>query len=202
MAEDPHPAFRMRFGAFEVDLGERDLRRDGVKIKLNEKPFQVLAVLLERAGRVVRRDEIRARLWPADTYVDFDANLNTALSTLRHALGDSADNAQYIETVPRQGYRFIAPVLLVESAPIASQPVVTAVDAPIANGLLANTTALAQAGAAAEIDLASADSTSPLYSRASRAAVTVLACAFVFTLAVTGVFYLRHGRASAYCAVP
>ncbi|MGD0304224.1 MAG: winged helix-turn-helix domain-containing protein [Candidatus Acidiferrales bacterium] len=197
MAEDPHPAFRMRFGAFEVDLDERDLRRDGVKIKLNEKPFQVLAVLLERAGRVVRRDEIRARLWPADTYVDFDANLNTALSTLRHALGDSADKPQYIETVPRQGYRFIAGVLLVESAPIVSQPVVTAVDAPMANGLLANTTALAQAGAAAEIDLASADSASPFYYRASRAAITAMACAFVIALAVAGVFYLRHGRASA-----
>src|SRR5580704_8697314 len=165
MAEDPHPAFRMRFGAFEVDLGERDLRRDGVKIKLNEKPFQVLAVLLERAGRVVRRDEIRARLWPADTYVDFDANLNTALSTLRHALGDSADKPQYIETVPRQGYRFIAPVQIVEPPSPAPQ-ITAAAEAPIANGLLANTIALAEAAATTakshlQIDLDAAPSAQP-----------------------------------------
>ena len=73
----------MRFGAFEVNLDERDLRRDGAKIKLNEKPFQVLAVLLERAGRVVRRDEIRSRLWPADTYVDFDVGVSAGRSRER-----------------------------------------------------------------------------------------------------------------------
>lgn len=97
-----------QFGEFEVADGE--VRRQGVKIKLNEKPHQVLCVLLERAGSLVSRDELRQRLWTSDTFVDFDANLNTALSTLRHALGDSADNPIFIETVPRQGYRFIAPV--------------------------------------------------------------------------------------------
>lgn len=97
-----------QFGEFEVADGE--VRRQGVKIKLNEKPYQVLCVLLERAGSLVTRDELRQRLWTSDTFVDFDANLNTALSTLRHALGDSAENPIFIETVPRQGYRFTAPV--------------------------------------------------------------------------------------------
>jgi TolB-like protein/DNA-binding winged helix-turn-helix (wHTH) protein len=110
MEPDTQQPRQYRFGAFDVDLVEGELRRQGVRLKLNEKPFQVLCVLLERAGHVVTRDDLRQRLWTADTYVDFDANLNTALSTLRHALGDSSDNPTFIETVPRQGYRFIAPV--------------------------------------------------------------------------------------------
>jgi TolB-like protein/DNA-binding winged helix-turn-helix (wHTH) protein/Flp pilus assembly protein TadD len=101
---------QFRFGGFEIDVVEGELRRQGVRLKLNEKPFQVLCVLLERAGHLVTREDLRQRLWTADTYVDFDANLNTALSTLRHTLGDSSDNPVFIETVPRQGYRFIAPV--------------------------------------------------------------------------------------------
>jgi len=122
-----HPR-QYRFGAFDVDLVEGELRRQGVRLKLNEKPFQVLCVLLERAGHVVTRDDLRQRLWTADTYVDFDANLNTALSTLRHTLGDSSDNPTFIETVPRQGYRFIAPVTpVIESS---NQSVNGIVDAP------------------------------------------------------------------------
>jgi TolB-like protein/DNA-binding winged helix-turn-helix (wHTH) protein len=104
-----------RFGSFDIDLSEGELRRQGTRVKLNEKPFQILCVLLERAGRLVTREHLRERLWSADTYVDFDANLNTALSTLRHALGDPADNPIFIETVPRQGYRFIAPVTAIPS---------------------------------------------------------------------------------------
>jgi len=111
---------RYRFGAFEIDLVEGELRRQGLRVKLNEKPFQVLALLLERAGHLVTREDLRQRLWAADTYVDFDANLNTALSTLRHALGDASDNPVFIETVPRQGYRFIAPVTAIEES--ASAP--------------------------------------------------------------------------------
>lgn len=105
---------RYRFGAFEIDLLEGELRRQGLKVKLNEKPFKVLALLLERAGHLVTREDLRQRLWAADTYVDFDANLNTALSTLRHALADSSENPVFIETVPRQGYRFIAPLRPIE----------------------------------------------------------------------------------------
>src|SRR5262249_39963176 len=103
-----------RFGSFEIDLIEGELRRQGTRIKLNDKPFRLLCVLLERAGRLVTRDDLRQRLWSADTYVDFDANLNTALSTLRHTLGDSSESPVFIETVPRQGYRFIAPVTAVQ----------------------------------------------------------------------------------------
>jgi TolB-like protein/DNA-binding winged helix-turn-helix (wHTH) protein/Flp pilus assembly protein TadD len=105
---------RYRFGPFEIDLSEGVLRRQGLKIKLNDKPFQVLALLLERAGHLVTREDVRQRLWPADTYVDFDTNVNRALSTLRHTLDDSYDNPVFIETVPRQGYRFIAPVKTIE----------------------------------------------------------------------------------------
>src|SRR6202050_562937 len=111
MDSEPQFAHRVRFGNFGVDFDARELFRDGVKVKLNEKPFQVLAALVERPGQLVRRDELRQKLWPADTYVDFDSNVNTALSNLRHALGDSAENPLYIETVPRQGYRFIARLL-------------------------------------------------------------------------------------------
>ena len=110
MESESQLARHLRFGAFEVDVVQRELRRQGLKVKLNEKPFQVSHVLLERAGDVVRREDLRQRLWSADTYVDFDANLNTALSNLRRALGDSTENPVFIETVPRQGYRFIAPV--------------------------------------------------------------------------------------------
>jgi TolB-like protein/DNA-binding winged helix-turn-helix (wHTH) protein/Tfp pilus assembly protein PilF len=104
---------RYRFGSFDLNLTEGELRRQGNRVKLNDKPFTLLCVLLERAGHLVTREELRQRLWSADTYVDFGANLNTALSTLRHALGDSSDSPLFIETVPRQGYRFIAPVTVI-----------------------------------------------------------------------------------------
>jgi TolB-like protein/DNA-binding winged helix-turn-helix (wHTH) protein len=114
MHSPTHQPRHYRFGAFEIDLSERVLRRQGLKIKLNDKPFQVLALLLERAGHLVTREDVRQRLWPADTYVDFDANVNRALSTLRHTLDDSYDNPVFIETVPRQGYRFIGSVTTIQ----------------------------------------------------------------------------------------
>jgi DNA-binding winged helix-turn-helix (wHTH) protein len=87
-----------------------ELRKNGNKLKLQEQPFQVLAMLLERPGEVVTREELRQRLWPADTFVDFDHSLNTAINKLRDALGDSAANPRFIETLAKRGYRFIAPV--------------------------------------------------------------------------------------------
>lgn len=99
-----------RFGVFELDLAAGELRKNGAKLRLQEQPFQVLAVLLERAGDVVTREELRQKLWPADTFVDFDHSLNTAVNKLREALGDSATAPRYIETLARRGYRFIAPV--------------------------------------------------------------------------------------------
>jgi Tol biopolymer transport system component/DNA-binding winged helix-turn-helix (wHTH) protein len=103
------------FGLFEADLQTRELRKSGVKIKLNEQPFQVLAVLLERPGEVVTREELQTRLWPADTFVDFDVSLNGAVKKLRQALGDESDNPRFVETLYRRGYRFIAPVSIPSS---------------------------------------------------------------------------------------
>src|SRR6202166_9834 len=98
-----------RFGVFELDLAAGELRKNGAKLRLQEQPFRVLALLLERAGDVVTREEVRQKLWPADTFVDFDHSLNTAVNKLRETLGDSASNPRYIETMARRGYRFIAP---------------------------------------------------------------------------------------------
>ncbi len=99
-----------RFGVFELDLAAGELRKNGAKLRLQEQPCQVLALLLERAGDVVTREELRQKLWPADTFVDFDHSLNTAVNKLRETLGDSASSPRYIETLARRGYRFIAPV--------------------------------------------------------------------------------------------
>jgi TolB-like protein/DNA-binding winged helix-turn-helix (wHTH) protein/cytochrome c-type biogenesis protein CcmH/NrfG len=108
MNSSSHTERIVRFGDFEADLRAGHLTHRGQRIRLQEKPFQILALLLERAGDVVTREELRQRLWAADTYVDFDSSVNTALKKLRHALGDPADEPLYIKTVPRIGYRFIA----------------------------------------------------------------------------------------------
>src|SRR5262245_13124307 len=100
----------VRFGAFEVDLRARELRKGGLKRKLGGQPFEVLAMLLERPGDLVTREELHKRLWKDDTFVDFDHGLNAIVNRLREVLGDSSDNPRFIETVPRRGYRFIAPV--------------------------------------------------------------------------------------------
>jgi Tol biopolymer transport system component/DNA-binding winged helix-turn-helix (wHTH) protein len=99
----------IRFGLFEADLQSGELRRNGYKVRLQEQPFQILTLLLQKPGEVVSREELRALLWPADTFVDFDHGLNAAIKRLRDALGDSAENPRFIETLARRGYRFIAP---------------------------------------------------------------------------------------------
>ena len=109
-----------RFGLFQADLATRALLRQGVRVRLQDQPFQILTILLERTGEIVSREELRQRLWPADTYVEFDGSLNAALKKLRSALGDSADNPIFIETVPKRGYRFIAPVTCEHDASAAS----------------------------------------------------------------------------------
>jgi DNA-binding winged helix-turn-helix (wHTH) protein len=111
---------RYRFGIYEADVRAGELTRDGVKVKLQEQPFQVLLMLIERAGDVVSREELQQRLWPADTFVDFDHSLNTAINKLREALRDSADNPRFIETKPRRGYRFIAPVQALGEAAVVT----------------------------------------------------------------------------------
>jgi TolB-like protein len=100
----------IRFGVFEADIEAGELRRSGVKVRLQEQPFQVLAALLERPGQVITRAELQKKIWIADTFVNFDCGLNKAVNRLRHALGDSADTPKFIETLPRRGYRFAAPV--------------------------------------------------------------------------------------------
>ena len=103
-------AHRTRFGAFEVDLRSGEVYKHGVRLKLQDQPFQILALLLERPGDVVTREELCQKLWPADTFVDFDTGLNSAIKKLRDVLADSAEEPRYIETLPRRGYRFIAEV--------------------------------------------------------------------------------------------
>src|ERR1035437_2330188 len=99
-----------RFGVFDVDLRTAELRKHGVRIRLEEQPFHILALLLECPGELMTREELRQRLWSADTFVDFDRSLNKAMSKLRLALGDSAESPRYIETLHRRGYRFIATI--------------------------------------------------------------------------------------------
>jgi Tol biopolymer transport system component/DNA-binding winged helix-turn-helix (wHTH) protein len=112
-------ARRIRFGPFEADAAAGELRKDGRLIRLQEQPFQVLLALLDRAGEVVTREELRQRLWPDDTFGDFDQGLNTAINKLREALGDSAAGPKFVETVPKRGYRFIH---VLESETPALQP--------------------------------------------------------------------------------
>lgn len=103
----PH---RVRFDAFDVDLRAGELHRDGSKLHLQDKPFQILALLLERPGEVVTREELREHVWPADTFVDFEHGVNTAVKKLRQALDDAAGTPRYVETLPRRGYRFIGAI--------------------------------------------------------------------------------------------
>ena len=109
MAEAVRSSRLIRFGTFEVDLPAGEIRKSGAKLKLTGQPFQVLTILLERPGEVITREELQRRLWP-DTFVDVDHNLNTAINKIREVLGDSAESPRFVETLPRRGYRFVAPV--------------------------------------------------------------------------------------------
>jgi TolB-like protein/DNA-binding winged helix-turn-helix (wHTH) protein/Flp pilus assembly protein TadD len=110
MGEDRQPHGHLRFGVFELDLRAGELRKHGMRIRLQEQPVQVLAMLLQHPGEVVSREELQKNLWPADTFVDFDHGLNKAINKIREALGDSADSPRFVETVARRGYRFLAEV--------------------------------------------------------------------------------------------
>jgi DNA-binding winged helix-turn-helix (wHTH) protein/Tol biopolymer transport system component len=125
-----------RFGAFELDRHTGDLRKHGIRIRLQTKPFQILLALLERPGEFVTREELQRRLWPSDTFVDFESGLNTAANRLRLSLGDSADSPRYIETVPRSGYRFIAPVQDIDMVnPADVRPEMDSAEVPTAAAL-------------------------------------------------------------------
>ena len=166
-----------QFGLFAADLEQRVLTKAGLRVKLQDQPFQLLALLLERSGELVTRGEIRQKLWSADTFVEFDDGLNTAIKKIRTALGDSADNPRFIETVPRRGYRFLAPVKF---------PVVS-VKPP-----------LPLAAAPAEFVIASREKSRAVIETSSRTTVPWigLAAAVITLVGIAGYLYLRQHAAS------
>jgi len=127
MPEAPQLHGPLRFGVFELDLRAGELRKNGLRVRLQEQPFQVLAMLVEHPGEVVGREELQKKLWPADTFVDFDHGLNKVINKIREALGDSAESPRFVQTVARRGYRFLAEVRVSDAAPVrggdpATQP--------------------------------------------------------------------------------
>jgi DNA-binding winged helix-turn-helix (wHTH) protein len=108
------PTRYVRFGAFELDVKRQDLLKNGARLRLPGKVYQVLITLLERPGEIVTREELRVRLWPSDTHVNFDANVNTTVNKLRQILGDSNEESAYVQTIPRRGYSFVGKVEFVE----------------------------------------------------------------------------------------
>src|ERR1700691_4386974 len=108
--KDARPTKRYRFGAFEADASTGELRRQGIRIKLNAQPFQVLLLLMDRAGQLLTREEISRELWPDGTFVDYEHGVNSAVNRIREALGDTANSPRFVETLARRGYRFVAPV--------------------------------------------------------------------------------------------
>src|ERR1700756_175357 len=133
----------VRFGTYEVSLQSGEMRKGGVRIKVQQQPMKLLEILLERPGEVVTREELRSRLWPHESFGDFDQAVNIAIAKLRSALGDSAENPRYIETLPKRGYRFIADVSFVDAdgrvrrpESVSAGPAVTEpVHQPQSNGL-------------------------------------------------------------------
>ena len=124
MPENQQVAGRLRFGVFELDLRSGELRKRGLLVRLQEQPFQVLTMLLEHPGEVVTREELQKKLWPANTFVDFDHGLNKAINKIRDALGDSAESPRFVETVARRGYRFLAEVKAADAAAASSSELV------------------------------------------------------------------------------
>ncbi len=116
------PARRYRFGVFEADASTGELRRQGVRVKLNAQPFQVLCLLLERPGDLLTRDEICKLLWPDGTFVDYEHGVNSAVNRIREALGDTAGSPRFVETLARRGYRFVAPVERIAPGETSSPP--------------------------------------------------------------------------------
>src|ERR1700727_1547270 len=121
---DPHPSRRYRFGVFEADATLGELRRQGVRIKLNAQPFQVLVMLLQRPGELLTREEIARELWPDGTFVDYEHGVNSAVNRIREALGDKARNPRFIETLARRGYRFVARVQRIDGDGVVAVPVI------------------------------------------------------------------------------
>jgi cholera toxin transcriptional activator len=144
------PPARYRFGLFEADTATGELRRQGTRIRLNAQPFQVLSMLLDRPGELLTRDDIARELWPNETFVDLEHGVNSAINRIREALGDTAANPRFVETLARRGYRFVAPVerlgsvepALPTEIPNASTPTPTAIPNPPTRTYLASTAEL------------------------------------------------------------
>jgi TolB-like protein/DNA-binding winged helix-turn-helix (wHTH) protein/Flp pilus assembly protein TadD len=165
---------RVSFGVFDMDLRTGELRKHGLRIRLQRQPFEVLALLIERAGDVVTREELQQKLWPANTFVDFDHGLNKAINKIREALGDSADTPRFVETVARRGYRFVADVKVFAPAPIAAP--VTPADVPAPAAISRTRTSRWAPAASVAAVLATATLTWGLYSATrARSAIHSLA---------------------------
>ena len=134
LRSDLRPAQRYRFGVFEADAATGELRRQGMRVKLNAQPFQVLLMLLDRSvdrpGQLLTRDEISRVLWPEGTFVDFEHGVNSAINRIREALGDTAGSPRFVETLARRGYRFLAPVERISSERSSSQRALDESEAP------------------------------------------------------------------------
>ena len=124
---------KIRFGVYELDRDAMELRKHGVPIRLQEQPFRVLAMLAERPGEIITREQLQEQIW-GNTFVDFDQSLNKAVNRVREALNDNAGTPQYIETVPRRGYRFIAPVAAISCEPEAQAPAAPVSPGPLSTG--------------------------------------------------------------------
>src|SRR5262252_598834 len=150
------PAVKIRFEAFEFDFQVAELRREGKRVKLQDQPSRVLFRLLQRPGEVVTREELRQELWPADTYVDFDHGLNSAVARLRETLQDSADKPRFVETISKRGYRFIGQIqrgepTLTEPVPMAAKPTKQVIKIPVSRRFWAAAVFLVASSCAATI---------------------------------------------------
>ncbi len=181
-------AARYRFGLFEADSGSGELRKSGVRMRLQAQPFRVLLCLVERPGELVTREEIQQRLWGSDTIVDFDHSLGTAINKLRDTLGDSAENPRFIETLARRGYRFIAPVTVVNGGETEARP----------SGLMLGETA----GGAAEAAIAPGRPVMPAPAKKHRAGRRATAWGACAAVAAAGGFLLGLWQRPTYTAPP
>ena len=146
MSEDAQLRRRLRFGVFELDLRAGELRKNGLRVRLQEQPIRVLTMLAEHPDEIVTREELQKRVWPADTYVDFDHGLNKAINKIRDALSDSAESPRFVETVPRRGYRFLAEVKVIDAPVGVAQEVSSSLGAPAGASALRASTAAEVAG--------------------------------------------------------
>lgn len=193
---------KYRFNDYEADLRAGELRRKGNRLKLQQQPFQVLIALLERPNDVVTREELRQRLWPEDTFVDFDHGLNTAVAKLRDVLGDSAAAPEYIETIAKRGYRFLAEVQVMgeQSGPTANAPISPANAAPVASAPTIKPAGDLPTEAPATRTPAQVDPTLPRASRGTSRTLFVLAQAMYVVFYLSALFRLDELHRAAYMA--